>query len=133
MTLDSETSDSEDSEDLDAQKFTRMKMADFYDSKQFENLDVSSEVKELFQNITRYTPQKIELNYKLIPFIPDYIPAVGDIDAFLKIPRPDGVPDRLGLTVLDEPSAEQSEPAILQLQLRSRSRSGRDASKVLHA
>ena len=33
----------------------------------------------------RYTPQSIELDYKLKPFIPDYIPAVGDIDAFLKV------------------------------------------------
>ena len=33
----------------------------------------------------RYTPQSIELDHKLRPFIPDYIPAVGDIDAFLKV------------------------------------------------
>lgn len=35
--------------------------------------------------IFRYTPQTIDLDYKLRPFIPDYIPAVGDIDAFLKV------------------------------------------------
>ncbi|RTG84842.1 intraflagellar transport protein 46 [Schistosoma bovis] len=35
--------------------------------------------------IEGYTPQTIELETKLKPFIPDYIPAVGDIDAFLKI------------------------------------------------
>lgn len=73
--------------------------------------------------IFRYTPQKIELNYKLIPFIPDYIPAVGDIDAFIKIPRPDNVEDKIGLTVLDEPCTDQSDPAVLHLQLRSHSRS----------
>jgi len=33
----------------------------------------------------RYTPQTIELETKLKPFIPDFIPAVGDIDAFLKV------------------------------------------------
>ena len=33
----------------------------------------------------RYTPQAIDLDYKLKPFIPDFIPAVGDIDAFLKV------------------------------------------------
>ena len=33
----------------------------------------------------RYIPQKIDLDYKLKPFIPDYIPAVGDIDAFIKV------------------------------------------------
>lgn len=71
----------------------------------------------------RYTPQKIELNYKLVPFVPDYIPAVGDIDGFIKIPRPDGVKDNVGLAVLDEPCANQSDPAVLHLQLRSHSKS----------
>jgi hypothetical protein len=66
-----------------------------------------------------YTPQNIELDYKLHPFIPDFIPAVGDIDAFLKISRPDGKSDSIGLTVLDEPCAKQSEPAVLHLQLRA--------------
>lgn len=32
-----------------------------------------------------YTPQSIELEHSLKPFIPDFIPAVGDIDAFLKV------------------------------------------------
>lgn len=53
----------------------------------------------------------------------DFIPAVGDIDAFIKVPRPDGVADKVGLTVLDEPCANQSEPAVLHLQLRSQSKS----------
>lgn len=74
-------------------------------------------------SLNRYTLQKIDLNYKLIPFIPDYIPAVGDIDAFIKIPRPDGVEDKIGLTVLDEPCTDQSDPAVLHLQLRSHLRS----------
>jgi hypothetical protein len=34
---------------------------------------------------SRYTPQLIDLDHKLKPFIPDFIPAVGDIDAFLKV------------------------------------------------
>lgn len=59
------------------------------------------------------------MDYKLRPFIPDFIPAVGDIDAFLKISRPDGKSDSIGLTVLDEPCAKQSEPAVLHLQLRA--------------
>ena len=33
----------------------------------------------------RYTPQLIDLDHKLKPFIPDFIPAVGDIAAFLKV------------------------------------------------
>lgn len=31
----------------------------------------------------------MELDTKLKPFIPEYIPAVGEVDAFMKIPRPD--------------------------------------------
>ncbi len=46
---------------------------------------MSAEVKEMFQYIQRYAPQTIELETKLRPFIPEYIAAVGDIDAFLKV------------------------------------------------
>lgn len=35
--------------------------------------------------LLRYSPQMIDLEHKLKPFIPDFIPAVGDIDAFLKV------------------------------------------------
>jgi len=41
------------------------------------------------------------------------------VDAFLKIPRPDGKDDNLGLTKLDEPSLNPSDPTVLDLQLRS--------------
>uniref|UniRef100_A0A8C4YSZ9 Intraflagellar transport protein 46 homolog n=1 Tax=Gopherus evgoodei TaxID=1825980 RepID=A0A8C4YSZ9_9SAUR len=85
-------------------------------------LPVSAEIKELFQYIRRYTPQLIELEQKLQPFIPDFIPAVGDIDAFLKVPRPDGKPDNLGLLVLDEPSTKQSDSTVLSLWLTENSK-----------
>ncbi|VDQ13067.1 unnamed protein product [Trichobilharzia regenti] len=93
-----------------------------YNPADFEHLAVSSEIKEIFEYIQRYTPQTIELETKLKPFIPDYMPAVGDIDAFLKVPRPDGKPDHLGLLVLDEPCANQSDPTVLDLQLRALSK-----------
>ena len=41
----------------------------------------------------------IDLESKLKPFIPDYIPSVGSIDEFIKVPRPDSKPDFLGLKV----------------------------------
>lgn len=44
------------------------------------------------------------------------------MDAFLKIPRPDGKEDDLGLKLLDEPSAQQSDPTVLELQLRASSK-----------
>ena len=78
-------------------------------------------MRDLFGYITKHSAQTIILDYKLKPFIPDYIPAVGDIDAFLKVKddflysvkiknvnrniccvqvnRPDMAPDKLGLTV----------------------------------
>lgn len=90
-----------------------------YDPKEFEQIPAPPEIKELFQYITKYTPQHIDLEYKLSPFIPDFIPAIGDIDAFIKIPRPDGVISDIGLTVLDEPCTQQSDPAVLQLQLQA--------------
>lgn len=68
--------------------------------------------------IYRYKPQSHQLDSKLKPFIPDYIPAVGDIDEFLKVGRPDGKPEELGLHVMDEPSSKQSDPTVLNLQLR---------------
>ncbi|RWS06905.1 Intraflagellar transport protein 46-like protein, partial [Dinothrombium tinctorium] len=94
-----------------------------YDPSEFENLEATPEIKNLFSYITCYTPQLIDLDMKLRPFIPDYIPAVGDIDAFIKIPRPDGIDDNLGLTVLDEPSSKnQSDSTLLNLKLRAISR-----------
>lgn len=78
----------------------------------------------------RYVPQQLNLDYKFKPFVPEYLPAVGDIDAFLKVVPPEttlsGKPfdltkPHLGLVVLDEPAANQSDPALLHLRLRSAS------------
>lgn len=89
-----------------------------YDPKMYRDLPVSAEIKDLFKYIDKFQPQDIVLETKLKPFIPEYVPAIGDIDAFLKVPRPDGKEDGLGLTVLDEPSAKQSDPHVLNLQMR---------------
>lgn len=78
----------------------------------------------------RYKPQMQDLDTKLKPFIPDYIPAVGDIDAMLKIHRSDGVDAGLGLEVLDEPCAAQSDATVLDLQLRSISKT--TSSRAVH-
>lgn len=61
-----------------------------YNPGEYANLQVTSDVKELFEYIQRYKPQKIDLETKFKPFVPDYIPAVGEVDAFLKMPKPDG-------------------------------------------
>ncbi|KAM9255686.1 intraflagellar transport protein 46 homolog [Cariama cristata] len=114
---DSSESDSEDdSEEHGAALEGDLNLADY------DYLPVSSEIKELFEYIKRYTPKTIEIEHKLRPFIPDFIPAVGDIDAFLKVRRPDGKPDNLGLLVLDEPSTKQSDPTVLSLWLTENSK-----------
>ena len=87
-----------------------------YDPREFEHLNVDPDVSQLFLYIQKYQSQSIILDYKLKPFIPDFIPAVGDIDAFIKVESNN--PLELGLTVLDEPSAKQSDPNIMELQLR---------------
>jgi intraflagellar transport protein 46 len=94
-----------------------------YDAAEYDDLPVSAEIKELFRYIGAYKAHNIELETRMRPFIPDYIPAVGDIDPFIKVPRPDGKADSLGLTTLDEPASVQSDPTVLTLQLRAVSKS----------
>ncbi|XP_036329641.1 intraflagellar transport protein 46 homolog [Rhagoletis pomonella] len=97
---------------------------------QWEKLTVHQELKDLFPNILKYTPQCIDTPYHLQPFIPDFVPSVGDVDAFLKVTTPPLLkPQRkqeindflykMGLYVLDEPSGDQSEPSLLNMKLRS--------------
>jgi intraflagellar transport protein 46 len=40
----------------------------------------------------------MDLDSKLRPFIPEYIPTVGEVDAFIKMDRPDEKSETLGLT-----------------------------------
>jgi len=93
-----------------------------YNPADFENIDCSADVKDLFMYISRYKPHQVELESCLKPFIPEFIPAVGDIDAFIRVPRPDNCAakeDTIGLTVLDEPAAVQTDRAALEMQLRA--------------
>jgi intraflagellar transport protein 46 len=76
---------------------------------------VSSEVKDLFEYIQRYKPQKIDLDTKLKPFIPDYLPCVGEVDSFLKMPKPDNSREDLGINVLDEPALNQYDKTVIEL------------------
>jgi len=96
--------------------------ANAYNPDDFKGMKVSAEVEELFQYITRYKPHTIELDATFKPFIPELIPSIGEVDAFLKMPRPDGKPSGLGTTRLDEPTLNPSDPSILDLQLRSLSK-----------
>ena len=79
-------------------------------------------MRDLFQYIERYKPHEVQLDTPLKCFIPEYIPAIGELDAFIKIPRPDNKEDGLGLRYLDEPSTNQSDPTVLELQLRAKTK-----------
>ena len=86
-----------------------------YNPLQYANLPVNSEVKELFEYIGRFKPQQIDLETNFKPFIPEYMPAVGEVDAFLKMPKPDGTREDLGITVLDEPALNSEDKSVLEL------------------
>jgi intraflagellar transport protein 46 len=77
-----------------------------------------SGIASLFSLISKFHPEPVELSVHWKPFIPDLVPAIGTIDAFIKIPRPDGVFDDLGLVIVDEPSITQSNPQVLRMELR---------------
>lgn len=47
-------------------------------------LNVTAEVRDLFQYIERYKAQEVELETPLKCFIPEFIPAIGELDAFIK-------------------------------------------------
>lgn len=117
-------SDSDESE-KDAKN---VKAFNEYNPIHYQNLDVDSEIKDLFQYIIKYMPQQLTLDYKFKPFTPDYLPGVGDIDAFLKVIPPNptlsgenfDIPEQqLGFAILDEPATIQSDSALLHLQLRA--------------
>lgn len=103
---------SEVSEDEDDNNVRGNAVSQNYD---YSKLDCSGEVKELFDFIDRFKPSDIDLDTKLKPFIPEYIPSVGGPDAFIKIGKPKGMEDkideRLGVVVLDEPGPNQTDSA----------------------
>ncbi|CAK9062622.1 unnamed protein product [Durusdinium trenchii] len=119
----SEGSTSESSDGEDGKKSSSNLPAGAYNPDDFKNMKgVSAEIEELFNCITRYKPHTIELDTVLKPFIPELIPSIGEVDAFLKMPRPDEATSGLGTTRLDEPTLNPSDPSILDLQLRSLSK-----------
>jgi hypothetical protein len=76
----------------------------------------------ILQMIKQYSPENVELEPKLQPFTPDYIPCIADIDPMIKVAMPttiQGEPLKegfetlktLGLAMIDEPNSIQSDPA----------------------
>lgn len=105
----------EDDDDEDGGDDDDKEVEGTYNPSDYAGLQVAAEVKELFEYIARYKPQKIDLETKLKPFIPDYVPAVGEVDAFLKMPKPDGQKEDLGINQLDEPALNAEDKTVLEL------------------
>lgn len=65
----------------------------------------------------RFKPTEFPLDTKSKPFIPNYIPTIGEVDAFLKISRPDSLPEDLGINMIDEPTIQGIDPSIFSLEI----------------
>jgi intraflagellar transport protein 46 len=86
-----------------------------YDPADYAGLQVSQDIKDLFNYITSFQPQKIDLDTKFKPFMPDYIPTVGEVDAQLKMTRPDTSEEFLGIDILDEPCLNPEDATVLEM------------------
>lgn len=56
-----------------------------YDPSDYAPLSVPSEISDLFDYITRFEARDLELDTQLSPFVPDFLPAIGEIDPFVKV------------------------------------------------
>ncbi|KAE8885212.1 hypothetical protein PF005_g17151 [Phytophthora fragariae] len=75
---------------------------------------VPREVEELFSLTDAYTPEDVDIETRLEPFLPEFTPSVGMPFDGILIPRPDGKEDKLGVEILREPSG-QTNVAELEL------------------
>ncbi|CAI2356361.1 unnamed protein product [Caenorhabditis sp. 36 PRJEB53466] len=69
--------------------------------------------------IDSFKPQETEMRPQFRPFTIEYIPCMGDVDLFIKVPRPDEIDDNVGLTQIDEPPCNQSDGTIVGMQIRN--------------
>lgn len=106
------------------------KLGDGDDGDSLDPGSVEKELKSLYEMIGMYQPETFELDQNLQPFVPDYIPCIGDIDPIIKISMPPtlfGQPlpqtlqahEYVGFVYLDEPNTQQSDPAVVDLALRA--------------
>lgn len=101
--------------------------------KELENINLDEDTREIFKYMDEFEPKEISLKCELKPFIPDYIPAVGEVDAYLKIPRPDKKLDPLGLELLDEPALNMSKKSYLDLLIKEFYKKRQDSEKKVHS
>ncbi|KAK2707539.1 hypothetical protein QYM36_015296, partial [Artemia franciscana] len=101
-----------------------------YDRELFSNI-VTGDIEEYFEYLEIFEPEPIDFEPRLCPFVPDYIPSIGSVDPIIKVTKPYGGKEELGILILDEPCLPQSDPAILALQLRSLSQHLNDTNMVV--
>lgn len=103
-------------------------------SKEINQLNLDDEAREIFNYMLEFAPKDVEVEIKLKPFVPDFIPAVGEVDAFLKLPRPDMLKELLGIERLDEPALNMSKKSYLDLLIKEFYKGkGKDDKKEVHA
>ncbi len=88
-----------------------------FDIGDFENLTNNSDYKSLLGFMRRFQGAEIQLDTKLKPFIPSYIPSIGEVDSFIKVNKPDKSNEELGLNIIDEPTIEGVDPDTFILKL----------------
>lgn len=74
---------------------------------------------QLMEIFRTFTPVELMLETLYVPFLQDYQPSIGDADPFIKIGRPDGKIEPLGLLMADEPCIDQTDPQIMNLKLQT--------------
>lgn len=91
----------------------------FFDINQFLDLDIDDELKSLVVIMKKFEVDKsiISLDTKIKPFIPNFVPSIGEVDAFIKINRPDIKVEELGLNFIDEPTMNGIDPSVFSLEL----------------
>ena len=103
---------------LNDQKDNNQKL-EFFNIDEFYDLDIENDAKMLLHDMKKFTPNRdiLNLDTKMKPFVPNYIPSIGEVDAFIKINRPDNNIEELGLDYIDEPAIKGIDPSIFSLEL----------------
>ncbi|KAH0571595.1 Intraflagellar transport complex B protein 46 [Spironucleus salmonicida] len=60
-----------------------------------------------------FQPTEMLLETLFVPFLQEYQPSIGEVDPYIKLPRPDNSIDKIGVSVLDEPCINQSNKVVL--------------------
>lgn len=91
----------------------------FFNIDQFMELNIDQEYKGLVTIMKKFDVDKniLSLDTKMKPFIPNFLPSIGEVDAFLKINRPDNKIEELGLDTVDEPTINGIDPSVFSLEL----------------